>query len=258
MQIIKKKPKEFKVILDSPIKVDNELKELKVILASPIRVDSSTPLKIELIEKSKPEKAKKWSKKSLWLLIGGIWLISSALGFIFFIYVYPKELPPLNSEHPSLNSLVSYPTYAAYGDDYNIELTLINKTKRTVKDIKAVFIYSNDIPVITDSGGSSAINFGDLNGEERKTREIKIPVKHAVKKKEIKFYIKLIAKDFQDKVLKNDYTIKMSPIPFVKNIFKFLIALLAGVVFIPIIQYLLKNQLLTIASNISKSIESEG
>ena len=222
--------------------------DLNLILGSPVKIECDPPLKIELVEKPINEKERLLDKKLFWILIFIIFglVILIVIGYIF--YIYPQEAPPFKFKPLSVNTMISYPTYIFRGDEATIKLTLINEKAETLKNLKAVLIPSEGIPIEASLKGSTSANYGNLSNGERKTRAITIFLHKTVKEKEIEFRIKLISEGNQEELLNPVHKMKVISLLVPKTtIISVLSILMLGVIF-PVITDIVKEWLKNIIS----------
>lgn len=208
------------------------------------------PIKVELSEKAKDKSGKKRRKKYFWVLTIGFSIILIIFFLLYSIFVLQKEHPVLNCDPLFLSSLISFPTYISSGDEYQIELTLINETNKIMNGIKAIIIYSGDNTITTPIGQSTAVEFENLNSGERKSRDIKILLKNPIKEKEMRFSVKLLNSEGKEKELEKSYIVKVCWFNKIRLWLKVIMFFLV----IPAILYFAKDQLIPIIANILKNI----
>jgi hypothetical protein len=241
-----------------------QLSEVELTFCNPLKFKNDTPLKIEIVEESKSKKEKSSGRKLPWIIMIIIWILVP-FTLISYYFGYSYKFPDLKS-YPSLSrSFIKYPKFMALYDEYIVEITLINDGNQSIKNIKAFLLHHDDIPISTTVEGSNSADFGDLNINDRKTREIKLFLKKSTKKKEMKFLIKILADNFTEELIKHEDKIKILCIPYlgicipyIKIIFSYLFPITLSLLIMPLILYLTKEQLGTFFGSILKTFFGGG
>lgn len=125
-------------------------------------------------KKSNKKKRKKKKKLSIRKIFLGILIFIIIIMLLpsIILQVWPDGFDNQNSNN--INCRISFTSLVTTKYEGIIEVTLTNKSKNHIPDVKAFLNFSAELPIVISSKeGSSVADFGNLRAEETKSKKIK-------------------------------------------------------------------------------------
>ncbi|MBN2396434.1 MAG: hypothetical protein JXC36_08260 [Candidatus Atribacteria bacterium] len=212
----------------SKSKVQSQFHEIQF-NQSPVEFAKDALLKVQLVSEQKSKEKANAKIRRFWILTwAGCALI--LIFSVFYIFSISQQTPSISSNSLSITPSLTYPTFISRGDEFILELTLINESINYFSNVKAIFLCEGGLILKTDINGSTAVNYGDLNIGERKTRQIKFVLKKSIKGKCLNFKINLVADAGQSEIYNDYYRIIEFPIPYLRKILRYLFGLIGALI----------------------------
>lgn len=148
-----------------------------------LKIDTTTPLRIELEEKSKestrPTERLAEALRFLWpdtlfrVVLIGFFIVAIATIVLVWLIYFPHTYG-LKHSAVGIDYSVEYCPRLTVGDENSVKVTFGNANNNPITNVIAYLTFSDTLPIGTTTDGSNAVSFEDLAPGERKTRIIKV------------------------------------------------------------------------------------
>jgi hypothetical protein len=195
---------------------------------------NSVQLTVKLVSDERPTLGK-WLKdnmRNLWRdTLVRVLIIFLSIAVLAFILQRVIFFPTLRREDPvgQLSVFAQYPKWIALFDEEAVSITLLNTGSTDLTDVKILLDFKDALCVLTDSEGSTIVEFENLAAGERKTKTAHFRLERVNPGCPVEVQAQVIATEQSKEGIPSPYTIRVIFAPYFKTLTQVIWAGLMGI-----------------------------